>query len=81
MVLLGHRLLFLSVYFISGMIATKYLVLSSLVNRKLMSPETVSGITFFHEYNVIEISKFCSQTRSVRNRRKFPAAKWTDLAL
>ena len=74
-VLSGHLFLFLSVDFISGLIATKFL---ALLNHELLSSETFSGILFSHEYSVIEISKFCTQTKTVRNGWKFPVAKWTD---
>ena len=71
-VLLEHLFLFLSVDFVSGLIATKFL---ALLNHELLSSGTFSGILFSHGYSVIEISEFCSQTRSVRNGWKFPAAK------
>ena len=32
---------------------------------------------FFHEYPIIKISKFCTQTGSVRNGQKFLVADWT----
>ena len=59
MVLLGHHLLFLSVDFISGLIAMKFL---ALLIHELISSETFSGIILFHEYHVVEISKLCTQT-------------------
>ena len=44
--------------------------------------DNIFGNIFFpHEYGVIEISKFCTQTGSVQKRWKFPVAKRTELAL
>ena len=54
MVLLGHERLFLSVGFISGLIAMNFL---ALLNHKLGSSETFSDY-FSHEYRVIEICTF-----------------------
>ena len=75
---LWHKLLFLSVDFISGRIATNFL---GLLNHKLMTSETFLEKCFPHEYRVLEILKFCTQTGSVRNRWKFLVANWTELAL
>ena len=70
--------MFLSVDFISGLIATKFLML---LNHKLLSSETFSGTSCLHKYSVIKISKFCTQTGGMRNKWKFPVAKQIELAL
>ena len=70
--------MFLSVDFISGLIATKFLLILS---HKLVSSETFSGTSCFHKYHVIKISKFCTQTVSMRNGWKFPVTKLIELAL
>ena len=72
--LLGHLTF---VDFISDLIAVKFLVC---MNHKLVSLLTLLGF-FSHGYRVIQISKFCTQTGSVRNGWNFPFAKWTELAL
>ena len=72
-------ILFLSIIdFISGLITTNILML---LNHKLVSSETFLRIVFSHEYGVIEILKFCTQTGSVQNGWKFLIAKWMELAL
>ena len=75
MVLLGHQRLFLSVDFISGLIAMNFLALS---NHKLGSSETYSGF-FSHEHRVIKHFKFLPSNR--REVYKMGANSWLQNGL